>query len=485
MSVAVGSLLARLLLLSLLFLGMAGCESLPKPTPRAQLLEMPALKETLQGSHPIKWGDWPRSEWWRDFHSPALNDLIARALEHNPSLQAAAHRVREAQALAEIRAAELFPSIEASLSLTGQRFSANSVQSKFAGESFVLALFNPLNVRYYLDFWGRNRAALEAALGIAQAKEAELAQARLLLATALARTYFRMVAAAEGQRLSQAMLDLQRQHLDIDQFRVARGLDPKAPLYGAEQKLEQAKQQQAIRRAETEILRAELAALTSHGPDWGRQIPVKATQFPREFPLPKDLPLKLLAHRPDVAAARYLAEAAAQEIKVAKTAFYPNVNLMGFAGLHSANLPDLLFSGQSLAFLAGPVLDLPIFEGGRLRANLKAKQAAYDAAVEAYNNTLLRAVQGVAEALAHWKAVHDLLIAQRDSLEAMRKNERLAEVGYKTGLNDQRAVLGARYALYQERFQLITLEAEYLQAAVGLIEALGGGYHNSAVPAPR
>jgi NodT family efflux transporter outer membrane factor (OMF) lipoprotein len=446
---------------------------------------MPALKETLQGSHPIKWGDWPRSEWWRDFSSPALNEFIARALAHNPSLQATAHRVREAQALAEIRAAELLPSVEASLSLTGQRFSANSIQSKFAGESFVLALFNPLNVRYYLDFWGRNRAALEAALGIAQAKEAELAQAQLLLATTVARTYFRLVAAAEGQRLSQAMLGLQRQRLDIDQFRVARGLDPEAPLYGAEQKLEQAKQQEAIRRAEVQILRAEIAALTGRGPDWGRQIPVGETQFPRDLTLPKDLPLKLLAHRPDVAAARYLAEAAAQEIKVAKTAFYPNVNLVGFAGLHNANLPGLLLSGQSLAFLAGPVLDLPIFEGGRLRANLKAREAAYDAAVEAYNNTLLRAVQGVAEALARWEAVHELLIAQRDSLEVMRKNERLAEVGYKTGLNDQRTVLGAHYAVYQERFQLAILEAEYLQAAVSLIEALGGGYHSSAVPVPR
>ena len=102
-----------------------------------------------------------------------------------------------------------------------------------------------------------------------------------------------------------------------------------------------------------------------------------------------------------------------------------------------------------------------------------------------YHNTLLRAVQGVVEALARWEAVHDLLIAQRDSIEAMRKNERLVEVGYKTGLNDQRAVLEARHALYQERFQLAILEAEYLQAAVRLIEALGGGYHNSAVPAPR
>jgi len=226
------------------------------------------------------------------------------------------------------------------------------------------------------------------ALGIAQAKEAELAQARLLLATTVARTYFRLVAAAEGQRLSQAMLDLQRQHLDIDQLRVARGLDPKAPLHGAEQKLEQAKQQEAVRRAEVQILRAEIVALTGRGPDWGQQIPVEATQFPRDLSLPKDLPLKLLAHRPDVAAARYLAEAAAQEIKVAKTAFYPNVNLVGFAGLHGANLPGLLLSGQSLAFLAGPALDLPIFEGGRLRANLKAREAAYDAAVEAYNKHL-------------------------------------------------------------------------------------------------
>src|SRR5918996_6352917 len=141
------------------------------------------------------------------------------------------------------------------------------------------------------------------------------------------------------------MLDIEHKRLGIDQFRVARGLDPEAPLHGAEQKLEQAKQQEAVRRAEVQILRTELAALTGHGPDGGRQITIETTQFPRELPLPKDLPLKLLAHRPDVVAARYLAEAAAQEIKVAKTAFYPNINLVGFVGLHSANLPSLLFSG--------------------------------------------------------------------------------------------------------------------------------------------
>lgn len=485
MSGAHGSLPARFLLLSLLFLGMVGCESLPKPTPRAEPLERPALEGTLRGSRHIKWGDWPRVEWWRDFSRPALNALIARALEHNPSLQATAHRVREAQALAEIRAANLLPSVGADLSLTGQRFSAHSIQSRFAGESFALALLNPLNVRYYLDFWGRNRAALEAALGITQAREAELAQARLLLAAAVARTYFRLVAAAEGQRLSQTMLEIQQKNLDIARFRLARGLDPRLILYQAERELEEARQREAVVRAEVKLLRAELAALSGRGPDGGLTIPTEASELPPQLTLPKDLPLALLAHRPDVAAARALAEAAAQEIKVARTAFYPNVNLVGFAGLHSASLPGLLFNAQSLAFLAGPVLDLPLFEGGRLRANLKAREAAYDAAIETYNSTVLRAVQGVADALALWEEVHERLTAQRGSLAAMSSNERLAEVGYGTGLDDQRAVLEARHALYQERFQLAILEAEYLQAAVGLIEALGGGYHDKAVPAPR
>ncbi|MGZ5076274.1 MAG: TolC family protein, partial [Methylobacter sp.] len=166
--------------------------------------------------------------------------------------------------------------------------------------------------------------------------------------------------------------------------------------------------------------------------------------------------------------------------KVAKTNFYPDVNLVGFAGLRSLNLKDLFLSnGASLAYGMGPTITLPIFEGGRLEAELKNQQAAYDAAAESYNETLLVAVQQVADSLAEWRQTLEHDAAQERALEAAEAESTLAGRRYQAGLSTRDGIIDAKAALIRQRLTASGLRNAHLLAAVGLIEALGGGYENT------
>ncbi len=240
--------------------------------------------------------------------------------------------------------------------------------------------------------------------------------------------------------------------------------------------LNAAREIEAAFRAKVDLQRHLLAALAGKGPDWGQSIVVDSSLFPKRLSLPADLPLGLLTHRPDIAAARLHAEAAAEEIKVAETAFYPDVNLIAFTGLHSVSMTDVLLQVASLAYAVGPSIEFPIFEGGRLRANLTFQEATYDAAVERYNASLLHAVQEVADALTRWQEIEARLTEQKQSLEAALTNAHLAQALNRTGLNNRSDLLEARIQVLDQRYHLASLENEQFKTAVQLLKALGGGY---------
>jgi NodT family efflux transporter outer membrane factor (OMF) lipoprotein len=468
------ALFARIFLACLT--GLSGCAWLPDETPRARFLSLAELSPQADGKKAAAPYRWPQPEWWRQFRDSRLNELIAAALAGNPGLKNAEQRLRQAQALSELREAELLPLVESGLSFSGQRFSANSVQAKLAGETFALAIINPINLSYHLDLWGRDRAALEEALGLAEAQRAELLQARLLLSAALARAYFRLGVAVEQHRLAESMAETLREHLRLLRVRLDNGLDGKRPMEIAEARLHDAEQRVFGSAARVKLLRHLVASLAGKGPGWGETVRPAESPAPEGSPLPESLPLHLLARRPDVTAARFRAEAAAKAIDVAKTQFYPDVNIRGFAGLHSVSLIHALFQGSSLAFAIGPTLELPLFEGGRLKANLEFKQAAYDSAVEAYNAILVQAVREAADASTRLEEIARRRDVQADSVAAIAENHRLTAWMKAQGLNDRIQLLESRFARDQQTFLLKELEAEKYLALIDLIEALGGGY---------
>jgi len=458
-----------------------GCAWFGDETKRAQMMVQPEMSRTLAAS-PLSSvnGQWPQSSWWEVFEIPTLNQLVIAALADNPNFKVAAARLRQSQAMVDAQTTELYPTLDANVSFSAQRFSTNSVQAKLAGENFRQLLINPLVLRYHLDFWGRDKAALEAAVGKSMAVETELADARLLLASAVVGSYFDLLAASEKLTLVEKIVADREALLTLQQVRLATGLATAAPLLQAKIALNTSKQVAAGVRAEIELQKNLLAALAGKGPDWGRSIAVEGGVFPVHFALPADLPLRLLAHRPDVAAARLHAQAAAQEIQVAEAAFYPDVNLLAFTGLHSVSLTDVILQGSSLAYAVGPSVTFPIFEGGRLRTHLDYQEAAYDAAVERYNASLLHAVQEVADALARWRDIDVRMAEQQQTVADAIEAERLADSLNRSGLNDRNELVRARLEEHQQSFRLAMLEGEHFKTAVQIIKALGGGYPETA-----
>ncbi|MGZ8239053.1 MAG: efflux transporter outer membrane subunit [Methylobacter sp.] len=454
---------------------LSGCAWFPEQTKRADMNNLPEIKQTLSSAREFlpAGNQWPAQTWWTTFGSPTLNRLIETAIADNPDFKATSARLRQTQALVDARAAELYPTVEANVSFSAERYSANSTQVKFAGEHFRQLLFNPLRLRYHLDLWGGDKAGLEAAIGKAMAHQAELMDAKLVLAATVARSYFDLVSATEKLKIAEQLVAYRQRLLKIAQVRLKTGLVSAGPPLNAQIEHNTALQRQAIMKAEVALQKDLLATLAGKGPDWGLSIKVDQGISLKQLTLPDDLPLRLLAHRPDITAARLRAEAAAQDIKVAKTAFYPDVNLIGFAGLHTVSITDILSQGSSLAYAVGPSINFPIFEGGRLRAQLTYQEAAFDAAVESYNNSLLNAVREVADALTQWRQIDTRLTSQQHSVSDVTKTSRLALSLNNPGLSDRGELMQAQAVEDEQRFRLATLQGEHFKAAINVIMALG------------
>ena len=229
-----------------------------------------------------------------------------------------------------------------------------------------------------------------------------------------------------------------------------------------------------------------LARLVGKGPDEGAHLFAKPKVIvPSQIAAPDHLSLGLLVHRPDLAAALYRAHAASRLVRVATTQFYPTIDLTGFVGFNALTLAkgtdklaNFLFSGQSFTYGLAPGLRMPWFEGGRLRGELGAQRAEYDAAVELYNDTLLESMREVADSLSAWQTTNEIMASHKRLVASLGDDWRLAKVRLVNGLDDDREVLRHRYPVLEQEYALRALESDQLVAAVDLIESLGGGYHN-------
>jgi NodT family efflux transporter outer membrane factor (OMF) lipoprotein len=226
------------------------------------------------------------------------------------------------------------------------------------------------------------------------------------------------------------------------------------------------------------LARNALAALTGQG---NRPV-VSGTPSlasARQIALPTELPADLLGQRADIVAARWRVEAAAHDVKSAKAQFYPNINLMAFAGLSSIGLGRLLDAG-SQQWSVGPAIRLPIFDAGRLRANLRGKTADLDAAVESYNAAVLDAIHDVADQVASGQSIARQQAQQRDAQAAAEGAYQIALQRYRAGLGSYLNVLSAEGAVLNQRRLGVDLAARALDNQVALMRALGGGMRSNA-----
>lgn len=448
---------------------LAGCASYQGIEPEAKLSAAPVPHATIPTAQVAP-------QWWREFGDAQLDALVDEALRGNPNLAVARARLRRAQAGTEVARAGTLPQVNGSLDLTRQLYTENGlIPPPLAGTVNDNGLLQ-FNASWELDFFGKNRAALDAALGSARAAQADVDAARLVLAANVARSYFQLVRLQEQLAVAQRTLAQREEQLRLVQQRVGAGLDTNLELRQSEGALADARQQIEALKEQAEVARNALAALVGRPevPAVGAVPGLQALQAGASTTIPA-LPADLLGRRPDVAAARWRVEAAGEDIKNAKAQFYPNVNLVAFAGLSSLGLGKLVDMG-SAQWGVGPAIRLPIFDAGRLRGNLRGKTADLDAAVESYNAAVLEAVRDTADQVAALQSIARQQAEQRQALAAAESAYEIATQRYRAGLGTYLNVLAAETAVLAQRRLGVDLAARALDARVGLYRALGGGY---------
>jgi len=415
------------------------------------------------------------NHWWTGFRDPQLDALMERALAQSPTLASARARIERAAAAAESAGASSKPIVGAGFDATYQRFTEHGLVPPPLAGSRRATFDLRASISYEWDFFGRHQAELAAAVGQRNAVQAEAAAARLMLSTQLARSYLALGRVLGQRGLVEEQMAEREQALALVRERVAAGLDNAQELRGAETPLPELRRQALVLDEQASLLRHQLAALSVQPPG---ALQALAPRLPEALALRADeaeLGLDLLGRRPDVVAARWRAEAATQQVTATRALFYPNLNLNAFTGLSSIGL-DNLGKGGSLVYGLGPSLRLPLFDTGRLSAQLHGSAAERDGAIASYNATLLDAVRDAADQLSSLNSVAQQQMQQQALLANARSSLTLAEARFDAGLGSRLAVLNARGTLLAQQRQALDLRGQTLDSQVGLMRALGGGW---------
>lgn len=475
-----GRLSTRLALVSAM-LALTGCVSMGPQPQLARLNDDAAANSSRAiGSLTTEAAAWPVQDWWRAYRDPQLDRLVEGARAASPTIAGALARVRQAAALEGMAASALRPQANASVRSARQRYSENGSVPKPLAGSWQWVNDASVNLGYELDFWGKNAASVAAAAGRVNARQAEAQAASLAVSTAMVQAYLRLNHLYAQRDLAEQELRQRSRILQLVQQRVSAQLDSQAELKQAEIGVPSARGQVAALDEAIALTRGQIAALGAQGQDAADGIARPQLHQDRPGGAPADIPAALLGRRPDLVALRWQVEAASGEIDVAKAQFYPTVNLSLSGGLASLGF-DRLLQGGSRSFAAGPLVTLPLLDGGRLRSNLAARSAEFDIAAENYNAAVIEALRDVTAQLTSLRWLGDRAREQEQALAAAEQAYDLAEQRYRAGLGNFLQVLVAETQVVAQRRAGAELDARAYELDVNLMRALGGGYQAGPV----
>jgi NodT family efflux transporter outer membrane factor (OMF) lipoprotein len=456
---------------------LSACAALPPAQPARQATSVSAYEATQALAAPA--AEWPADRWWTRYGDAQLDGLMDEALARSPTLAQAQARLGRAQATTAAARAELAPMITGTANAQEAKQTYNYLFPKaYLPKGYQDYGLATLDFSWELDFWGRYRAAIAAAASQARASEADAAEARLVLTTQIASTYATLAQLYQDRDVTAQAVKVREQTSQLVSQRVANGLDTQAELKQAQAGAPATEAEVAALDEQIALTRNALAALLGEGPDRGLRIERPAGPRLADFGLPADIRADLIGRRPDVTAARWRAEAAQKDVRVAKAQFYPDINIAAYIGQQSLHLDQLLKSGSTLGAV-GPALSLPIFEGGRLRANLRGAEADRNDAVAAYDAAVAEAFHQVADAASSERALTRRLADSRTALDRYEGAYRVARLRYEGGLSTYQSVLLAEDAVLGQRRIVSDLESRAFVLDVALVRALGGGFRQS------
>lgn len=417
----------------------------------------------------------PRGAWWDIFRDPELKRLEELATGGNQELAAAVARFRQAREFVHVARADFFPQVNLNPGYTRQRTSVNQAQlGQPAGAAYTYSIWTvPLEAGWELDLWGRVRRQVGASRARLAATEDDLQSALLSIQAEVAIDYFALRSALAEYEILQHTVEAYQRSLELTQNRRAGGIATDLDVAQAEAQLRATEAQLPAVELQSTRTRNALATLCGQAATTFKVAPIVGSW---EIPsIPGSLPSELLERRPDIAAMERRMAAANADVGVAQTAFYPRVHLDGLVGFQSVSA-STLFDWPSRLWAVGPSLDLPVFTGGRNRAQLAAARAAYDESVAQYRQSVLAAFQEVEDQLAATRLLNAQLQAENAALTASRRTLEIANNRYRAGLITYLEVAIAQSdALSRER-TVVQLQAQRLATSAGLVRALGGSW---------
>jgi len=459
--------------------GLGGCAIFPKIDQPDSMKQPSEYRTTETFSAPA--GNWPSDRWWQEYGDPQLNMLIDEALRDSPDMAAALARVRRAEASVKVSKSALMPQLDASASVTEQKQSYNYLMPRSATpqgwHDYGQAL---LTLNWEIDFWGKNRAGFQAATSQHEASIAEFAQARLSIASAIAANYAELARLFADRDTVARTVEIRSKTVELFSDRFANGMETKGSVSQAKARFAEAQGELLLIDEQIGLACNRLAALAGAGPDRALSIKRPSINLKSGLRLPAELSTELLGRRPDVIAARLMAEAQSHRIDQKKAEFYPNVNLVAFIGVQSLGLNMLTRAGSDFGSV-GPAITLPIFTAGRLRGELRGAAAAYNEAVATYNGTVTHALEDVANTVVSMRALANRLSKGEEAVEAASEAHRVASNRYEGGLANYIEVLYAEDTLLNTQRTLASLQSRAFTLDVSLQRALGGGYQHKKI----
>jgi NodT family efflux transporter outer membrane factor (OMF) lipoprotein len=420
----------------------------------------------------------PRGAWWEVFSDPQLDDLETRARQANQSLKAAYARLREARDDTRVARADYWPSIIGSASATRARASPNAPRF-LAGSPTEGSDFNlEADVSYELDLWGRVRNEVRSAKAGQQASAADLASIDLSLSAEVAMDYYTLRSQdRQVVLLDQAVSDF-GQALQLTRNLFEGGAAALVDVAQAQTQLANARTQASDVRLQRSQSEHAIAVLLGENASSYHLLSNPMTQEQRPPAVDPGLPSALLERRPDVAEAERRVASANAQIGVARAAYFPRFDINGTAGFNSAHSSNWL-SAPSLFWSLGPQVTLPIFEGGRLRAQTDRAKEVYNEQVANYRNTVLTAYQDVEDNLAALRQLELESQTQADAVNATEVTLQQAQYRYRAGAATYLEVATAETSALQAQLAAVTIQARRLNVSVLLVKALGGGWERA------
>ena len=452
---------------------LAGCAGMSGIAPQSSIRDANTLDagRTITSAPRIKW---PKNAWWKAYYDPQLNDLVTQAVSGSPTLHNAKARVALAQAFADSRGSAASPQIGVDASSLRERFTAlQFIPPPWGGHTDWNNSITA-TLSYDLDLWGRLKSGWQASVDEARASAAEEQQIRLELESAVVQSYVGLAMAFSLRDIAQEHLGQLEQRAAIERRRLAAGMGTQMAVTEVETRLPAAQARIEEIDAHIMVLKNQLAALAGKGPGSGESITRPKMTLDSPLGLPDVLPANLVGKRPDIVACLWRIEAAKNNIKAAKAAFYPNINLVAFAGFQALGFGQLASNAAALAG-AGPAFSLPIFDGGHLRAGLSASTAGYDIAVETYNETLVRALEQVSDTLVLLQSEFGQGEKTEKALAQAEKAHEFALAGYRAGLSNYRHALDTYDLVLEQQESLAKIRTARFEAYAALMLALGGG----------